>query len=532
MVLPALLMPDVRIGARPVALGLQIDSPASLFQPDYSHPGSTMMHSTYGSFVPTELVRLLSQHRRRLLTTAGAIAGAVTLFALIRPNTWEASQALIIRNEAAARGAQERPGKFDRPEQMQTVQETVMELGRSRGVLAAALAEVGSPNGTAKSGFPSEEDIEDLRKAVRLTPPKGAEFGKTEVFYLKVQDPDRSRAVLLAAAMCRQLQAHYQQLLDRKAQSMIGELGRAVTLAEGELAATTRRLQGVEAEVGIDLSELRILEKNPSGLSDLRTRLATLENELREARTTHKAHEALRALLAASTSDAGHLLAAPNRLLDSQPALRRLKEGLIDSQLRTAQLRGIMSDLHPRVQGALAAEEEVRRNLTGELDIAIRGIDVELKLTAQRIETLAAQVGDIGGRLDKLAQVRAKYSNLNDEIHHRQQNMQGAVANLAEARAARAAASSANLIATIDTPDTGSSPVGPGRLVTILAGIFGGLAVGVGVVLLSVPTTSQDRLGNRASRLAPVRPRTTSTTGALSLKQALARLAQRRALWN
>jgi uncharacterized protein involved in exopolysaccharide biosynthesis len=483
------------------------------------------MHSIHGSFVPTEFVQLLLQHRRRLWTTAAVVAGAVALFALVRPNTWEASQALIIRNEAAARGAQERPGKFDRPEQMQTVQETIMELARSRSVLAATLAEVGSTKGE-----PSEDDIEELRKSVRLTPPKGAEFGKTEVFYLKVKDHDRSRSIQLADAMCRQLQSHYQQLLDRKAKSMTEELGRTVTLAEAELAAATRRLQAVEAEVGIDLSELRILEKSPSGISDLRTRLTTLENELREARTTHQAHEALRALLVASTSDAGHLLAAPNRLLDSQPALRRLKEGLIDSQLRTAQLRGIMSEVHPRVLGAVAAEEEVRRNLAKELDVAIRGVDVELKLTAHRIQSLQSQVENIGQRLDKLAVVRAKYSNLNDEIHHRQQNMQAAVTNLADARAARAAASSANLIATIDTPDTGSSPVGPGRLVTIVAGIFGGLAVGVGVILLSAPATSQ-----------PTRPTSVpsfersgliNSTGALSLKQALARLAQRRALWN
>jgi len=489
------------------------------------------MHLTHGNFVPTEFVRLLSQYRQRLLTTAAVIAGAVALFALVRPNTWEASQALIIRNEAAARGTQERPGKFDRPEQMQTVQETIMELARSRSVLAAALTEVGTSSGASAAGFPGEEDIEDLRKAVRLTPPKGAEFGKTEVFYLNVKDHDRGRSVQLAAAMCRQLQTHYQQLLDRKAQSMIGELGRAVTLAEGESALATKRLQAVEAEVGIDLSELRILEKSPSGMSDLRTRLTTLENELREARTTHQAHEALRALLVASTSDAGHLLAAPNRLLDSQPALRRLKEGLIDSQLRTAQLRGVMSDEHPRVQGALAAEEEVRHNLAKELDVAIRGVDVELKLTTHRITTLQNQVENIGQRLDKLAVVRAKYSNLNDEIHHRQQNMQAAVTNLAEARAARAAASSANLIATIDTPDTGSSPVGPGRLVTILAGILGGLAVGVGVVLLTVPAASPAQMARGAGGSNWVRP-VVGNTGALSLKQALARLAQRRALWN
>ena len=489
------------------------------------------MPSIHNSLVPTEFVRLMTQHRRRLLVTAGVVAFAVTVFAVVRPNTWEASQALIIRNEAAVRTAQERPGRFDRPEQMQTVQETILELSRSRSVLSAALVEVDGADVYA-GGLPSEQDIEDLRKAVRLTPPKGAEFGKTEVFYLKVKDSDRDRSVRLAGAMCQQLQSHYQQLRDRKAQSMIDELGRTVTLAEDELKSVTSRLQALETGIGVDLSELRILEKSPSGISDLRTRMTTLETELREARTTLKANEALRELLQASTADAGHLLAAPNRLLDSQPALRRLKEGLIDSQLRTSQLRGFMSDAHPRVQAAVAAEEEVRLNLTSELAVAIRGVDVELKLTTGRVETLSAQLKDVGQRLDKLAVVRAKYSNLNDEIHHRQQNMQAAVENLAEARAARAAAGSASLIAAIDTPDTGSSPVGPGRLVIILCGIVGGLAVGVGVVLLSAPAGQPARSARGRYHPTAAPQAEQDPAGVLSLKQALARLAHRRSLWN
>ena len=74
-----------------------------------------------------------------------------------------------------------------------------------------------------------------------------------------------------------------------------------------------------------------------------------------------------------------------------------------------------------RVQAAVAGEEEVRRNLTNELAVALRGVDVELKLTTGRVEMLSSQLQDMGRRLDKLAVVRAKYSNLNDEIHHRQQ---------------------------------------------------------------------------------------------------------------
>ena len=46
------------------------------------------------------------------------------------------------------------------------------------------------------------------------------------------------------------------------------------------------------------------------------------------------------ALLKQAEADPTALVAAPCRLLDSQPALRRLKDGLVDSQLRTANLQG------------------------------------------------------------------------------------------------------------------------------------------------------------------------------------------------
>ena len=58
-------------------------------------------------------------------------------------DTWEASQALIVRNEASS--AEKGPGKFSYPEEMKTVQETILEVVRSRSVLEAALREVGPP---------------------------------------------------------------------------------------------------------------------------------------------------------------------------------------------------------------------------------------------------------------------------------------------------------------------------------------------------------------------------------------------------
>ena len=124
--------------------------------------------------------------RYRALVTAAAAA-----YALIAPKTWQASQALIVRNEAV--GSDTEPGRFRGAEELKSIQETIMELSKGHGVLEAALMEVGPPADYARpSAWPTDNDVESLQKAVKIVPPKGVEFGASEVFYLEVRDKDRS----------------------------------------------------------------------------------------------------------------------------------------------------------------------------------------------------------------------------------------------------------------------------------------------------------------------------------------------------
>ena len=263
-------------------------------------------------------------------------------YALIAPKTWQASQALIVRNEAV--GGETEPGKFRGAEDLKSIQETIMELSKSHGVLKATLVEVGPPADYARpSAWPTDNDIESLQKAAKIAPPKGVEFGTSEVFYLEVRDKDRTRVAALSSALSHQLQLHLQEIRNAKAQSMIDELNKAVQLASSDLQAATTQLTALEKQVGSDLPELRSLLDSNSSDTSLRRTVSEIENELRQFRGTEKANRQLLALLKQAQADPTRLMAAPNRLLDSQPALRRLKDGLVDAQLRTATLQGRMS---------------------------------------------------------------------------------------------------------------------------------------------------------------------------------------------
>ncbi len=218
---------------------------------------------------PREYLQLLLKYWKLWFWPALLVSSAALIYAALKPNTWEAVQTLVIRNEAANndRG----PGKFAQVEEMKTVQETILELVRGRSVLKTAMKRVGPPADCKNpKAWPSDRDVDELRGMVKLVPPKGAEFGKTEVFYLAVRDRDHDRALELNMAICEQLQNEFQQLRDAKAQSMIAELTKTVSLSQTDLADSTAKLTATEKRIGGDLAELRAMQEVGSGDSALR----------------------------------------------------------------------------------------------------------------------------------------------------------------------------------------------------------------------------------------------------------------------
>ncbi len=488
---------------------------------------------------PKEVVRILVKNVWRWLIPTVILGVLALAYALVRPATWEASQALMVRNEAS--NNEVGPGKFGHADEMKAVQQTILELAKSRGVLRAALKEVGPPDDYRKDpgAWPTAHDVAALRGRAKLAPPHGAEFGKTEVFYLTTEDHDRPRAIALSRAICDQLLARFQQLRDTKAQSMIDELVKTVELAKADLQASTERLTETEKQVGSDLAELRVLADVSTGDSAIRRMITEIRNELRQITATRQANQYLLVLLEDARDDPGRLVAMPNRLLESQPALRRLKDGLLDAQLATAELLGTRSDAHPLVRAAKGSEEEIGRHMHNELEIAVRGIRVELQLNADRQTMLTSQLARATGRLDVLAGLHATYANQVAETRNRGALLQRSEQNLSEARATHASARAASLISRIDAPEAGIYPLGPSRSMIVLIGIAGGLLTGFGVVFLTVQPAwpAQPDTAFAPPMEPPVapagdhRPVVKSTTpvldpsGGLSFKRALQKIA-------
>ncbi len=259
-----------------------------------------------------------------------------------------------------------------------------------------------------------------------------------------------------------------------KYQSVIDEMTNTVALAQNDLTRSTAALTLVEQQAGRDLAELRTLNESPSSDSALRRMANELEAELRTYRALVSSNQELLGLLEAAQDEPGRLLASPGRLLEAQPALRRLKDGLVDAQLRTAALLGTMSPEHPAAKAALAGEQEISAHLREEIGIAIKGLQIDLRLAQERVAALEGNREDLQNRLLQLANVRAEYGNLVAATKHRSDILKTAQQELSEAQAGQAAARTSSLITLIDQPDTGSRPTGPGRTTIVLAGFLAG----------------------------------------------------------
>src|SRR5215471_14311082 len=105
-------------------------------------------HSNSGAALhPADFVRLLRTHVRWWAVPAVVCAVVAGAYSLVASREWRATQALIVRPEAAS-VSEERLGKFADLSEMKTLQETILELVKSQSVVKATLAEVGPASGS------------------------------------------------------------------------------------------------------------------------------------------------------------------------------------------------------------------------------------------------------------------------------------------------------------------------------------------------------------------------------------------------
>ena len=434
------------------------------------------------------------KHIRNVLVLFAPLwVGAVLVFGLIgvsysflSSDIYSARQPLVVRDEATR--AVDRLGRFASQTELKAAQETILEMTQNREVVAAALRAIGPPDGNAEKNWPTLSAIDSaIGSSVNILAPQGAEFGNTEVVYLEVKAGNRGRAVEFCRAMFDSLTKHLRDVRRVRADSVIIELTHARDLAKQHLEDVSARMKEIEVQFGADLGELRSLNDTFAGDSSNRRALDQTKEQLQSAELELEKLQSLHELLVAGSKDPKKLLISGGDLLNSQPSLQRLKDGLIDAQLKASQLSGVYTLENPKRKAAIATEREIRERIIQETNSVIASMKPMLELQLAQVEKLSQKVASLSNKLEQLAEARTSYAEIDAELKQRTELMAEAEQRLADALASRSAALSTNLVAELGPPQVSDRPIGPGTTTLTFGSMIAGLVFGLGAVFLIAP---------------------------------------------
>jgi len=101
--------------------------------------------------------------------------------------------------------------------------------------------------------------------------------------------------------------------------------------------------------------------------------------------------------------------------------------------------------------------------------------------------TLQNQLDDVEERMNRLAGLRAPYSNLVSDVKRTNDKLAEEHKKLASARSSEATAFKTSVLSTRDDANAGTSPVGPNAKMIVLGGAVGGFLLGMGLIFVTVP---------------------------------------------
>ena len=440
-------------------------------------------------------------------------------YALFSADKYSARQPLIVRDQA--NGSVLRLGRFASMTDLKAAQETVLEMTQSHEVVRNALQQIGPVDGEDPTEWPSTTVVEGtIKSSVNLVAPKGSDFGNTEVVYLEVKAEDKARTVEFSRAMYDSLTEHLRKVRRVRADSVIMELQFARDMAQQNLDEVASRMQEIEATFGADLGDLRNLNDSISGDGAGRRGLTDATKELDDAETELTRLKSLYQLLVTGAENPQHMLVSGSDLLSDQPSLQRLKDGLIDAQLRSSELSGIYTMENPKRKAALSAEGEIRERMKQEIVAVIQAMQPRIALEEKRIASLEAKREAISVRLEKIAVARTNYAKIDDELDHRTTLLEEADRALTEAQASRTAALSTNLVEELGPAQVTDKPIGPSGSLVAVGASMAGLIFGLGAVFLIAPGPTESHGRRRWSDYLSGQGRRASDEGALDNRRA------------
>ncbi len=395
--------------------------------------------------------------------------------------TWRASQSIIVRDDLL--GESFKPGRFNSQESLKNAQETVLYVARQPDVIAPALEKLGPTHNNQASSWINQDRIEGEQSNISVVAPNGAEFGKTEVIVLNVRANTAERAKSYATLLAQQIEHQLQQLRVRQLMSMQAEVEQSLAQSQSRYDDVAGQVRKLESEVGSDLSTLRSMIDNSSVGNEVHRYLEQIRADTRLAQQELESiNKQLELLSSAGSFDS--TIPTSNQLLQMQPTLGRLYEGLAQAQLKASIESARYTELHPATQNHLQAVQETRQQIQNELATIQRGLESQRSLAQQKLDRLHQSERNYETRLTELGKRRVEYQVLTTELNKQGENLAKTKSSLSEIQSLTNPQAKLSLLTLVGDPQVDSRPIGLSKSMILLAAFSGGIWIGLGIVIL------------------------------------------------
>lgn len=435
---------------------------------------------TYMQNFMKEFIFVGFYHKKLIVVLSSVFFAFSAVLALVLPSVYSSSAKFIVSSGTQQLDPLQQERDYDLKNKMVRVLQNQKEIIFSTPVLEKAALKL-DPQADPKT---LADDVEKLKKVVKVTPPKGESFEGSNVFYLTYENKDPAKAQEVAAALAEGYLGAFGQFSRSKATYSYDFYRKQVDQLHDEMARKSVKLRAYETTNAAALIDILNLE---SGKTNMEVGPRALLNEATRNRQKFQ-QDLLGIKLQVESLENGLKQHDIPVLL---PEMEVTGRAITTYRNKIAQLQLQINEMRTQ----FTPQFEPLKSLTKELALTVDLLREEVKsyITARKVDmaTLQGKIADTDDQIaryeaaiSETAQQRSTYEALKQEYSIAERAYSDAVAKMEQARMASAVNPDVQAITIVEQPAVPLKPVKPNRLLILFMGLIGGLFMGVAIALV------------------------------------------------
>lgn len=324
---------------------------------------------------------------------------------------------------------------------------------------------------------------EKLRNNTEMTPPRGANFRESSIFYVSYVDTDPDRAATVANAICNAYIEIYNEITRENSTFSFNFLKDQTDRLYNEMREAEEQLKEYEKENAQDL--VGILNLDPQRGTNLETGPGALLTQFYAK--YYESQEKLAGIIATVNAlEKEHKSidpAVPKEMQVVGHAITMFKSKIAQLEIQINELRSQFTDQFPVLK---QVEKERMLNLSSlkeELSRTIRAQKITAEAMSAEIKSLEKIIESLKDRIKETATKRATYEQLRRQYEIAKETYIRAKDRLEQARVANSLNQAQQILTFVDRPSKPLKPFKPKRLMIVALGFLAGFLFALAAVV-------------------------------------------------